>query len=243
MLSAWLEYTDIYLAQGVALLKVGATPAKSVSFATTLPWSRVFQLLGDALLDGKGKNHLPKRLRITLSGTLCPAVAIDAPKDARRWSDLEQLLPLSASASLGQEENLLACSQEATGEACGAAMGAGLLQDLKTWAKAHEVKLHSFQPSWALASESKAARVSKITSIQIVEVDGVSLLCRSGDRWHCHHLTTEGLDHSSQTTALQRYRTGLGLEDTNLLKLNFSIQAGVLHTDMPTRWAAHWSPQ
>lgn len=243
MLSAWLEYTDIYLAQGVALLKVGATPAKSVSFATTLPWSRVFQLLGDALLDGKGKNHLPKRLRITLSGTLCPAVAIDAPKDARRWSDLAQLLPLSASASLGQEANLLACSQEATGEACGAATGVGFLQDLKTWAKKQGLKLHSVQPSWSLASESKAALSARITSLQIAEVDGVSLLCRSEGRWLCHHMTTEGLDHSSQTTAFQRYKTGLGLEDATLLKLNFSTQAGVLHTNMPTRWAAHWRPQ
>ena len=183
MLSAWFEYTDLYLAQGLALLKVGAHPTQIIELPTTLPWDKALVRVRETLEHVKASAPAPKRLRVMLSGGLCPPFPIQAPQEARSWEDLQQLLPLSASAVLSVQADRLECRQEFSGQPLGMASSASLIQALETWAEESKLKIQGIQPSWSVASQSRLARAKQVEALQISEHDGTTLLVSKGTEW------------------------------------------------------------
>lgn len=240
MLSAWFEYTDLYLAQGLALLKVGSRPCKVIDLPTTLSWDKAFLRVSEALHESPNSGPFRARLRVMLSGSLCQAISIQAPEEARSWNDLRQLLPMSASSLLGVAPDQLRCAQEASCAPLGAAISANLMQALESWATQSKLKLHYIQPSWSIASQSKLARANKVDALQITEHDGITLLSHAGTDWSCVHVPKHDQTSESAKTVVRRQLTGWGIDEGRLLKLDFVPDMSNLLRGGPTLWAGHW---
>ncbi len=240
MLSAWFEYTDLYLAQGLALLKVGDRPCKAIHLPTTLPWDKACIRMGEALQEATASGARRKRIRVMLSGALCPAIAIQAPDEARSWNDLRQLLPVSSAAMLGVASEQLDCVQESGGEPVGAATSTNLTLPLRSWAQESGLTLHSLQPSWGVATQSRLSRSGKVTAMQVEELDGITLVTGVGGNWSCVHVPKTEYTMENLTVVLRRHLTGLGIEEEHLLKLNFLTEAATPLRNGPTLWTGHW---
>lgn len=237
MLSAWFKYTDLYLAQGLALLKVGARPADVVDLPTTLPWDKALVRVGETLQHVKASAPVPKGLRVMLSGGLCPPVPIQAPQEARSWEDLQQLLPLSASAALSVQADRLESRQEFSGQPLGMASSTNFIQALQTWAEESKLKIQGIQPSWSVASQSRLARAKQVEALQISEHDGTTLLVSKGAEWLCAHIDSTG-NHAQ--AGVRRYLTGWDVNEENLLKLGFEAASIAPSLEGFTSWAGHW---
>lgn len=240
MLSAWFEYTDLYLAQGLAILKVGARPCNVIDLPTTLSWDKALLRVSETLHETQGLKNRMARLRVMLSGALCQTIPIQAPQDALNWNDLHQLLPMSASSLLGVAPDQLHCVQDTGCAAMGAASSAHLLQALESWAMQTKVKLHHLQPSWSVASQCKLARSSTFSALQLTERDGITLLSQNGTDWVSCHVPRDGQASEIEETKVRRQLTEWGVEESRVLKLDFVAESATTLQGGPTLWAGHW---
>lgn len=240
MLSAWFEHTDLYLAQGLAILKVGTRPCKVIDLPTTLSWDKALLRVSEALHETQGLKNRRARLRVMLSGALCQTIPIQAPQDALNWNDLRQLLPMSASSLLGVAPDQLHCVQDTGCAAMGAASSAHLVQALESWTTLAELKLHRIQPSWSVATQCKLARSSTFSAIQITERDGITLLSQTGTDWVSCHVPRDEQASEIEEAKVRRQLTGWGVEESRLLKLAFVAESATTLQGGPTLWAGHW---
>ena len=102
MWSVWSESVNIYVGQGVALVKAGKQETQVLLHTATLPLDRVLAKVEQAL-PSKPHRKVRRDLRITLSGALCPAMVFSAPPEVSRWSELQQIAiaPIKAQAPIG----------------------------------------------------------------------------------------------------------------------------------------------
>lgn len=240
MLSDWFEYTDLYLAQGLAILKVGARPCKVIDLPTTLSWDKALLRVSKALHETQGLKNRMARLRVMLSGALCQTIPIQAPQDALNWNDLRQLLPMSASSLLGVAPDQLRCVQDAGCAAMGAASSQHLVQALESWTTLAKLKLHHIQPSWSIASQCKLASSSTFSALQITERDGITLLSQNQSGWVSCHLPQVGQTPEIEAAKVRRQLTGWGVEESSVLKLDFVAESATTLQGGPTLWAGHW---
>jgi len=240
VLSDWFEYTDLYLAQGLAILKVGARPCKVIDLPTTISWDKALLRVSETLHETQGLKNRRARLRVMLSGALCQATPIQAPQDALNWNDLRQLLPMSASSLLGVAPDQLRCVQDAGCAAMGAASSEHLVQALESWTTHAKLKLHHIQPSWSIASQCKLARSSTLSALQITERDGITLLSQTGTDWVSCHVPRDGQASVIEGAKVRRQLTGWGVEESRVLKLDFVAASATTLQGGPTLWAGHW---
>lgn len=244
MLSAWFKYTDLYLAQGMALLQLGTRPCIAISLPTTLPWDQAFARI-NSTIEQTASAAPTGKLRVMLSGALCHAISIQAPPEARGWSDLGQLLPLSAAATMSLAPAQLSCMQDAGGEAMGAASSSSLIQAITEWAAQHRLKLSHVQPSWSIASQCKLARLPQYHALQVNEPDGTTLLVHRGDSWATMHIAhsdeaqTAG-GNLSPEQLIQHQLISHDINSAQVLRLAFADTATTPLPNGPTLWRKHW---
>jgi hypothetical protein len=237
----WFELTDIYLARGLVMYKRGKQKTHAFPFPPALPWMHGLSILQDAIkrtIDGQGS---PKKVRITLSGSLCTAIAIPAPRDAMTWSDLQQLLPTSAATRTGVEAVNLRCELDVEGQPLGAAVHATLLSTLTDWVQAQGLTLTSVAPLWALASQCPAARQASVHAVAVREIDGTTLLFNHREQRYANHYPVDLGEISQADAAMRRQLVGLGVEQDTLLSLQFGDTQQDLAQATPRRWSGHWS--
>jgi hypothetical protein len=240
---AWFDVTDIYLARGFAMHKTGKLAATTLRFSPTLPWDRVLAMITDSMAASGSPKLFRQRVRMTLSGVLCPAVALAAPKGASGWTDLQQILPASAAASLATEASHLRCALENSGELLGAAMGTSIHQSITKWASEQRFRLESIAPSWAIATQCKAIQRTHVHALEIEEADGTTLLTKNPEGWASISLA-HGLDSGAtpmNSALVSRHKVSMGVEEASLQKLKLHTAAGVRQAGAPRQWRDHWS--
>ena len=232
----WLDCTDLYLAQDLALFKSRHVPAQVISLAATLPWERRLAVLWERMAQHK---HA-RRLRVVLSGSLCQAVSVQAPQGISSSTELQLLLDASAAAALSVDARHLRCCLDTRSQTIGAATGQSLMAALTTWATSHKLNLTSVQPSWAIASQCPLVRQPRIGALEVTESDGITMLTQGQNGWSATHLPVAasgdtGLAH------IRRQRVSMGISPDTSLQLRFQAERGSVLPQGPTRWSGHWS--
>jgi hypothetical protein len=262
--SVWSETVDVYLGQGVAMVKTGSEKARVLQHPATMPLQRVLAQLAQAMVamplsqkQEQKNQHKHRKVRITLSGALCPATVFSAPPTVTRWQELRQIATASAAAMLGTGADSIVCETHRAAHPLHsgvvATVNAALMAELHAWAGAHRLRITSLRPLWAVASSSAMVQQPTCGGLLLHEPDSLTVLA-SGAAGAATHTTGEpvaatlvgGADPSAASAALwstttRRWLVGLGLAEDALLKLTFSTQAGMRLPRGPKPWAAHWS--
>lgn len=264
MWSVWSEAVDVYLGQGVAMLKVGSKKTQVLQHPATLPLQRVLALLAQAMVatpvsQKQEQQNQQKHcnVRITLSGALCPAIAFSAPPTVTRWQELRQIATASAAALLGTGADQIVCETNRLRPAqpgVAATVNTALMAELHAWAGAHRFRITSLRPLWAVATHSAMAQQPTCGGLLLQEPDSMTVLASGAA--NATHTTAQpiaatlvgGAEQSAASAALwsastRRWLVGLGLAEDALLKLTLSTQAGTLLPHGPKLWAGHWSAQ
>lgn len=240
MWSVWSETVDVYLGQGVAMLKAGAGETIVSRSPATLPLERVLAKLADSATAGNVVLKKGSRLRVSLSGAWCPALAVTIPEGVTRWEERRQIALASAARDMGTDLGQIACEIDAVAPGAAAAIALPMREELERWAMQLGCRLVSVAPLWATATQSKLSRQRGIQGLLVIEPDAATLI--AGDGKHGFKTTTLPGEQDAATLYAhsQQWLQGLGLEDSGFARLGFGLTA---HPPMPTGpkpWAGHW---
>lgn len=242
MWSVWSEFVDIYLGQGIALLKMPRQETQLIQLPATWPLERVLAQLAEVLAQG-GAKHKPQRrtLRIALSGAMCPALGFKAPQEVRRWNELRQIAHASAAATLGVEGAQIACDMDAGGRGIAASAGTELMQALQRWATTQNSRIASIRPLWALATQSPRARQADTLGLLMHEPDSITAIA---DGAHGEAIASTWVGDYGQASGqalVRRWLVGLGLREDQLLPLKFGTRVQLAMPHGPKAWANYWA--
>jgi hypothetical protein len=239
--SVWPETVDVYLGQGVAMLKAGAKTETIVSRSpATLPLDRVLARLIDSAAASQVILKKSSRLRISLSGAWCPALAVTIPEGVTRWEERRQIALASAARDMGTDLEQIACEIDAVAPGAAAAIALPMRQELERWATQLGCRLVSVAPLWATATQSKLSRQHGVQSLLVIEPDAATLVASDGKRGFKTMSLLGEQDVASLQAHSQHWLQSLGLEEKGLAKLGFGLSPQPLMAAAPRRWAGHW---
>lgn len=240
MWSVWSETVDVYLGQGVAMLKAGAREAIVSRSPATLPLERVLARLADSAAAGQVILKKGSRLRISLSGAWCPALAVTIPDGVSRWEERRQIALASAARDMGTDLEQIACEIDAAAPGAAAAIALPMREELERWAAQLGCRLVSVAPLWATATQSRLSRQRGTQSLLVIEPDAATLIASDGK----NGFNTTTLPGEQDAATLQAYSQQWlqehGHEESGLARLGFGLTAHPLMTTAPRRWAGHW---
>lgn len=238
MWSAWSESAELYLGQGLAMLKKDGKE-RVIAHPATLPFGHVLAKLTEAVAqEQKMKKAKRCKLRVTLSGALCPAVAFTAPQEIRRWDELRNIAQASAAMSMGVGSDQILCEMDIARRGLASGVTASVMQSLQDWATQQNFHLTSMRPLWAVASQSPMARRSAVQGLLVQEPDAVTLLAEvAGGKFTATTLTGP---KDQLPTLTRRWLVSQGIADEKLLKLRFAAPSRAVLPQGPTAWPTHW---
>lgn len=240
MWSVWSETVDVYLGQGVAMLKAGAKEAIVSRSPATLPLERVLARLADSAAAGDVTVKKGSRLRVSLSGAWCPALAVTIPEGVTRWEERRQIALASAARDMGTDLEQIACEIDALAPGAAAAISLPMQQELERWAVQLGCRLVSVSPLWATATQSRLSRQRTIQSLLVIEPDAATLIAGDG-KGGFKTMTLPGEpDATSLQAHSQQWLQDHGHEESGFAKLGFSLNPHPLMASGPRRWAGHW---
>jgi hypothetical protein len=238
--SVWSETVDVYLGQGVAMLKAGTKEAIVSRSPATLPLERVLARLAESAAAGQVTVKKGSRLRVSLSGAWCPALGVTIPEDVTRWEERRQIALASAARDMGTDLEQIACEIDALAPGAAAAISLPMQQELERWAVQLGYRLVSVSPLWATATQSKLSRQRAIQSLLVIEPDAATLIAGDG-KGGFKTMTLPGEpDATSLRAHSQQWLQDHGHEESGFAKLGFSLNSHPLMASGPRHWAGHW---
>lgn len=233
MWSVWSKPVQLYLGQGLAMVQASGQAVVVLRPSITLPLERVLQQIGE---------HVPhaSRLRVSLSGALCPAFDFVTPQGVRRWDERQAIARSWAADSMGLRPDELLCELDARSTSLGAALPVVTLAELKRWAQAQGHRLDSVQPLWAQATQSATARHTGARALLVQEPDATTLLAEPSPG-NVQAFNLPGApDAPAVRTRLAQWQTSLGLVPEQMVRLGFEAMPETPLADGPQAWPAHW---
>jgi hypothetical protein len=238
--SVWSETVDVYLGQGVAMLKAGAKETIVSRSPVTLPLERVLARLTDTATAAQVTLKKGSRLRVSLSGAWCPALGVTIPEGVTRWEERRKIALASAARDMGTDLEQIACEIDAVASGAAAAIALPMQQELERWAVQLGCRLMSVSPLWATATQSKLSRQRTTQSLLVVEPDAATLIAGDG-KGGFKTVTLPGeLEATSLQAHSQQWLQDNGHEESGLAKLGFGLAPHPLMANAPRRWAGHW---
>jgi hypothetical protein len=238
--SAWPESLDLYLGQGLAMLGgTGSSQAMTLRHAPTMPLEQRLGQVAQALISqAKHSTTKARRLRVALSGALCPAIAL------RQYAKAT-----AAAVALGMDAQTILCEMDSGQSGLAAAIPVQLGAELQRWAKAQGLRISSMQPLWAMATQCKAAMGRSVRGLLLHEEDALTMLAQppTQERGNVQGAQTAAFslagafDAADPPVEARRWLVGQGLAQEQLLRLSFGEQARSRLPDGPQPWAMHWS--
>ncbi len=239
MWSVWSETVHLYLGQGMSLLQIGHGQEVVTPHAATMPVAQVLAKLTETM----GQHNFLKKprrskLRVTLSGALCPAMTYAAPPDVTRWDELHRIAQASAAMTLGILVDQVLSEMDINQPQLASAIAAPLMQALQGWAGQHRFRLTSVQPLWATASQSAETGKAAIRGLVVQEPDSVTVMAKVQNGKYVAATLTGPEDQLPTLT--RRWLVSQGLSDENLLKLRFTAATHTVMQQGPRLWEKHW---
>jgi len=238
--SVWSETVDVYLGQGLAMLKAGAKEAIVSRSPATLPLERVLARLAESAAASQVILKKGSRLRISLSGAWCPALAVTVPEGVTRWEERRQIALASAARDMGTDLEQIACEIDATAPGAAAAIALPMREELERWAVQLGCRLVSVVPLWATATQSRLSRQRGTRSLLVIEPDAATLIASDGKNGFKTATLQGEQDAASLQAYSQQWLQSLGLEDSGQAKLGFGLTPHPPMATAPRRWAGHW---
>ncbi|EJL85513.1 hypothetical protein PMI15_01758 [Polaromonas sp. CF318] len=240
MWSVWSETVDVYLGQGVAMLKAGIRETVVSLSPATLPLERVLARLVDGAAAAQVVLKKGSRLRVSLSGAWCPALAVTVPEGVTRWEERRQIALASAARDMGTDLEQIACEIDATAPGAAAAIALPLREELERWASQMGCRLVSVAPLWATATQSRLSRQRGTRSLLVIEPDAATLIASDGKNGFKTTTLPGEQDAASLQAYSQQWLQEHGHEESGLARLCFGLTAHPPMATAPRRWAGHW---
>ena len=239
MWSVWSETVRLYLGQGMSLLRVGNGQEVVTTHPVTLPMGQVLAKLTETM-DQQNflKKPRQRKLRVTLSGALCPAMTWSAPPDVTRWEELHNIAQASAAVTLGVPVDQVLCEMDINQPQLASAITVPLMQALQGWAQQHRFSLTSVQPLWAMASQSAGSNRSVVRGLVVQEPDSVTLMAEAQKGKYVTATLTGSDDQLSTLT--RRWLVSHGVPDEKLQKVRFTAATQTVMPHAPRVWDTHW---
>ncbi|OOG37825.1 hypothetical protein B0B52_17045 [Polaromonas sp. A23] len=219
------------------MLKVGsAAPVMMEIPVTTSPLDATLS----SLTALAGRDIAKGKLRVFLSGALCPALGVSTPKEITQWKERHQIALASVAQTLSTDTNQVECGIDAFLPGVAAAISLATLEQLRLWAIKSHYSIVSIQPLWALATQCQAARQPGIKSLVLLEPDAVTLLASDElNRFTASTLPGQ-IDPSLLGTHTRRWQVSHGLTEDQVMKIGFDIKPGNVVPAYPKPWSSHW---
>ncbi len=241
MWSVWSERIDLYLGQGLAMVKTMRHSERVIKFAATLPMDRVLERVGQEIQAmGIAKGRMRGRLHVTLSGSLCPASAFLAPDAVNRWDELRSFAQASAASALGVAADEIVSETDRYCAGIVASVGRTLLDDLSQWAITLYCSIASVRPLWATASDCPAAGSANIKGVLVSEPDAQTLVAVGQGGTRLASTLLGGVEAGDNRLQIRRWLVGAGLSESDILQLALLAVPQSLMPRGPDAWAGHW---
>lgn len=238
MWSVWSESIELYLGQGLAMLKKDGQELV-IAHPATLTFGQVLAKLTEAVAQMQPPKRAKRcKLRVTLSGALCPAVTFGAPQEVRRWGELQNIAQASAAMSMEVGPDQILCEMDIARRDLASGLSALLMQSLQDWATQQRFHLTSMRPLWAVASQSPMARRLAVQGLLVQEPDAVTLLTEDTGGKFCATTLTGSEDQLPMLT--RRWLVSQDIQHEKLLKLRFAAPSRPFLPHGPTAWPTHW---
>lgn len=241
MWSVWSESLDLYIGPSMALVGVGKADAVAIKHPGGIPADQwLVRLFDDVAVAGLLRASRSFKLRISLSGAYCPAVAYSAPAQVTRWDELFEIARASAAVTVGASADQIVCEMDLSGRGLAGAVATSLTRQLQEWAKLNRCTIVSMQPLWAVAAQSRSVCQSLVTGLLVQDPDATTVLVEQGDG-RLVAVTVVGSAAEPECQArVRRLLVSLGSGAGDMLKLGFDISERTASARGPRRWASHW---
>ncbi len=241
MWSVWPETVDVYLGQTLAMIRVGRGAGLVQQHSATLPMQQVLTRLSveatSKQIFGEGRR---RRLRIMLSGALCPAIGFTAPREVCQWDELRSIASAAAAQSSGADPEQWLCAIDAKSPGVAAMISRRLVDDLTAWAANHDARIASLRPAWSIASHCPAVRRAGPRAILLHEPDGITVLAEDATG----PITVESLGGTYASdivpVQLRRWIIGRSLAESQVFKLGFTPEPISVMARGPKVWPDFW---
>lgn len=242
MWSVWSERVDLYLGQGLAMLKMKRHGERVVRLAPTLPMDRVLSQLAQELAQIRPTNRYACRnLHITLSAALCPTSGFTVPQTVLRWDERQSIACASAAATVGTQVGNIICEADRDHAGVAASIGSPLFDDLTRWAAENHCRLVSVQPLWAAASQCQLVLSAAIKGILLQEPDAVTVVAVGQDGRPLASTLTGHSGQPGSAMQVRRWLVGSGLSQSDVLRLDFAADLLPPLNQGPGTWLGHWA--
>lgn len=239
MWSVWSETVHLYLGQGMSLLRFGHGQEVVTPYPATWPMAQVLAKLTGTMDQHKLlKPSRRRKLRVTLSGALCPAMIYSSPPDVTRWDELHNIAQASAAMTLGVPGDQVLCEMDNNQPQLASAIPAPLMQAIQGWTRQHSFRLTSVQPLWAMASQSAETAKAAVQGLVVQEPDSVTLMAEVQNGKSVAATLTGSEDQLPMLA--RRWLVSHGLPDEKLLKLRFTATTHTVMPQGPRLWEKHW---
>lgn len=231
---AWFKTVDLYIGQGLVLLKLSPEETHIFEFPVTMPLDR-------ALMKCNGMIQKGTKLRIALSSLLCSPLNVEIPPTVVNAREVNAILSACAAEQLHELNTEFAYSIDSNTKSLGAVIPVYTENILKTWAKQLKCSVTSLQPLWSIASRFDICKNTDINSFVLHEPDGSILIAETQDGrfnavgWR-ESLSPELLKQNCRNSLI-----GLGLTEQNLIRFRFEARPINFMTPAPAAWPKHWS--
>ena len=241
MWSVWSEPLDLYVGPSGALVKVGKSDAVEIAHSGDTPpdrrLERLFEDIASANLLSVTRSY---RLRISLSGAYCPAVAYSVPAQVTRWGEICEIASATAAATDGTSADQVVCEVDTSGRGLAGAVSTMVLRQFHDWAKLNRCTIVSIQPLWANAAQSRIATRSVSAGLLVQDPDATTVLVEQIDGRFAAATVIRNVGEAEFQAKVRRLLVSQGGGAGEMVRLGFSVQKRTLLQGGPDRMAEHW---
>lgn len=231
---AWFKTADMYIGQGLLLLKIGHQKEHIFELASTMPIDRILSNCAGLLKKGT-------RLKITLSSALCSPVHTQVPAEIVRATELQAFLSASAAEQLNAPRVQFKCAIDPKNKSLAAAIPTNIHDTVLAWATQQACSITSIRPLWSVLTEFGAFQKENIQGLVLYEPDGSMMIIETqNDTLQALSWRGQFAEEVMQAN-ISRALVGFNLMAKNIQSFKFSAKSVVAMNPAPVLWSNHWS--
>jgi hypothetical protein len=231
---AWFKTADMYIGQGLVLLKIGHEKTHVFELTSTMPIERLLASCTGLVKKGT-------KLKITLSSALCSGIQVQIPTEIVLENELQAFLSASAAQQLNAPRVSFKCAIDPKNRSLAAVIPCNILNAIHVWVKQQVCSISSICPLWSVVTQFADCQKANILGFVLHEPDGSILIVQTPNE------NLETLSWSSQLPIdvmqanISRALVSYNLLAQNVLRLRFSEKPSLTVSNSPVAWSNHWS--
>jgi hypothetical protein len=233
---AWFKTANIYIGQGLVLLKISHEQTHVFELASTMPIERL-------LVTCNGLVKAGTNLKITLSNALCSSINVSIPAEIVRKNELQAFLSASAAEQLNASGVSFKCAMDSKNKSLAAAIPSNIFNAIHSWAKEQACSISSIRPMWSVVSQFAECKKTNIKGFVLHEPDGTILIVQTQNN-NLQTLSWHGqLSKDIRQANISRALVGFEMLPENIQNFNFSAKPRLDRLNSSAAWAEHWSAE